>query len=435
LAGNQFLGVTGLYDDSYKAPLVVAAPAKSGSSILDSIKQTFFGDSEIIAAAASETAAYNIKFIMLGDILDIALESLNNIGGLERDLPRIIVGNIPMEIPIRLLESTGRYSKTEMKEINPSLADIPISYNLFQEFMTKHVVTAKKDRYPVIQFIKDIITELIHPALAPSVLGQSDAINAPIRFSTSHFTFETRNGKEAFSGRDAETRLYPPLITKNSIQDLSKTLSGKVAGTQKIDSQTARTPPQDTSAKYLNYMFIVCTSKFPRYIDGDEDKDIAQGTLHMRMGTDSGILKKFNFSKMDAKYQREVIARREGNGKGTSLKQYYNATVDLFGNNIFRPGDFIYIHPNYMYRIKPTYHSGDASDHGSGKQAAVQTIDLEDSLGVGGYYLVINVKTDINDMAYKTELKCIFQAHIEHSNSGTKTIKAMNEKCKRKSKG
>lgn len=104
-----------------------------------------------------------------------------------------------------------------------------------------------------------------------------------------------------------------------------------------------------------------------------------------------------------------MAARREGNGRGTSIRQVFNATVEMFGNNIFRPGDYVYIHPMYFY--------------GTGG-----ILDLESKLGVGGYYLVLDVKTDISDGGYKTIIKCAFQAHVQ-TIGNEKKIKPINEPC------
>jgi hypothetical protein len=159
----------------------------------------------------------------------------------------------------------------------------------------------------------------------------------------------------------------------------------------------------------VNYVFLTCTSRFPKKFDGNEENDIKQGVLHFRMGTDSGIVKRIAFKKADTPFLREMVARREGKNKGTAIRQVYNADVELYGNNIFRPGDYIYIHPNYIFTNK-------------------KLIDLETKLGVGGYYLVTEVKTDISDMTFKTNLKCVFQAHIEKEGKNKKVI-PINDIC------
>lgn len=351
----------------------------------------------------------NVKFILLGDLLDLIFESVNYVKPLE-DAPRIYVGGIPFLIPSKIFSENSSLSvPSEYVEITPNLADIPVSLNLLKEFLIKNIVKDKKTRYPTTQFLNDVLTQLIYPAISPTVFGDTSTIKSAIRFSTFHFTEPVENGTDPISGMPIENRNY---VRFNE---------GSLSNNKRVVTELSSPPPVSGAArtgqkkkKFANYMFIVCTSKFPKNLNGDEDDDINnKGVLHFRMGTETGIIKKINFQKINMQYQREMIARREGKGKGTSLKQYYNATIQMFGNNIFRPGDFIYIHPNYMFIAR-----GEAPE----------SIDLESKLGFGGYYLIKDVETDINDMQFETKLVCLFQASIEREGT-QKIVKPVNDDC------
>lgn len=357
--------------------------------------------------ADAEKGIYRIKFILLGDILDIALECLNNIKP-DYLAPRMAIGGIPIGIPTKIQEKLNKYNIfTDIKEIYPNLADIPISFDLFQQFMIEHVVRPKKERYPILQFIKDIISDLLIPAISPNVFGQSAAINASIRFSTSYNSFPLINNQDPLSSYPPSIKNFPPIIDKDIISNLS--LIKQQIGYLYKDGYSATKEENQHMVSDVNYIFLTCTSRFPKKFDGNEENDIKQGVLHFRMGTDSGIVKRIAFKKANTPFLREMVARREGNNKGTTIRQVYNADVELYGNNIFRPGDYIYIHPNYIFTDK-------------------KLIDLETKLGVGGYYLVTEVKTDISDMTFKTNLKCVFQAHIEKEGKNKKVI-PINDTC------
>jgi hypothetical protein len=399
---NQLLGVENLFEDEWVDTLIIEPP-KEEPSFLSSI----FGDEQTETPDLADdaikslddrmkdkynsTSIYKIKFILLGDLMDIALECLNNIQPAE-DVPKIAVGNIPISLPQNLEESEGSIYVSKMKEIYPNLADIPISLSLLQEFLIENMVRPNLERYPVIQFIKDIVNKLIFPAIGPSVYGKMGAINSAIKFSTSVFTFNTENGVDAITGRPSYKRNFLPVIDEDRVSNLEKMKKNKTIFTGGKLDEGQQSAPESVKQKYSNYMFIVCTSKIPNNLKGYEKEDIKNGVFHFRMGTESGIIKKINFEKMNAPFQREMIARREGDSKGTTVKQYYNTTIDMFGNNIFRPGDYIYVHPNYMFNNN--------------------FVALQDKLGVGGYYLVINVKTDINELSYTTKLKCSFQGQV-----------------------
>jgi len=404
---NSLYGVEELFNDKEIETLIMEPPTGDDKSFFDSLfpTTTVKKPPDDLASIGIESLdkrmekyqedkpVYRIKFVFLGDLLDIALECLNNISPIE-DAPKIVVGNIPFSIPTKITEDKEtKVFLSEMKQINPNLADIPISLTLLQEFLIENMVRPNLERYPVIQFIKDVVNKLIYPAIGPSVFGKQAGINASIKFSTSSFTFDAIDGNDPITGEEAEKRNWMPIINEKTLSRLEGMKKGNGVKSGKVDES------KDKSGKaphkmlnYLNYLFIVCTSKFPKNLIGDESDDLKKGVFHFRMGVESGIIKRINFEKMTAPYQREMIARREGDAKGTTIKQYYNSNIEMYGNNIFRPGDFIYIHPNYMFNN--------------------QYIVLQDKLGVGGYYLVINVKTDINETSFVTKLKCSFQGQV-----------------------
>jgi hypothetical protein len=409
LDGNNLISVKPLDTNSFNTALVgYTDPPASGEK-----------DSKTTAATATDAALkeldklagktnldheqYRIKFIFLGDILDIALECMSQIEP-NCEAPRIVIGNVPIILPSK--ENILNQDKSVVKRlpaIYPSLAHIPISFNLFQEFMIECMVKPRKERYPVIQFIKDIIAFLIVPATSPSVLGRSTAINSTIRISSAYFSFPTFDGKDILMDRKTtDSRTNPPTIAEATITKLKniKKNNGFLVEAP-IDKLHDSHSIAGSSTEHVNYMFLVCSSRFPKNLDGSESSDINNGVFHFRMGSDSGIIKKIKFTKVNAPYQQEMAARAEGRGLGTNIKRIYNADVEMFGNNIFFPGDYIFISPNYMYNTK-------------------QLLDLNEKLGIGGYYLVTNVKTDMVDTNYTTHLKCTYAASVMRKKDGGK---------------
>jgi hypothetical protein len=399
--GNQLYGVETTFDEGEK--FIYGDGASNAEKATNSLNKDSTPD--------PTSKSYNIKFILLGDLLDLILESLNYVKPLE-DSPRIFIGGIPIVIPTRLSQTQTESIYSDLVELTPNLADIPISLNLLKEFLIKNIVKDQKTRYPTIQFLNDILSQLIYPAISPRVFGKETAIRAATRFSTFNFSSLVENNLDPITGETMDKRNY---IRFNE---------GYLSNTAKVSSVLSEQAPQVSGGirlglkrkKFANYMFIVCTSKFPSNLTGNEEDDVNnKGVLHFRMGTETGIIKKINFKKINIQYQREMIARREGRGRGTALKQFYNATIDMFGNNIFRPGDFIYIHPNYMFVSR--------------EKESPLTIDLETKLGFGGYYLIKDVETSINDMQFETKLECLFQASVERDKDLKKVIPANDELC------
>lgn len=438
--GDQVMGVLETVGDNFTNLKIADQNLKFDKDKPTDITEKPLKDLEFRQKAYSNAGdRYNIPFVLMGDILDIALDCLNQITPLQ-DAPKIVIGSIPINIPKQTSEiiQAGNNISVATEEIFPNLADIPISYNLFQEFLIKNIVKANKTRYPLLQFIKDIISELVKPAILPSVFGQKAAINSAVRFSTSYFTFPTENGKDLLANNEnADKRSFLSPLNEEIVNKLNnlRERKGVWIKNPKPEEEAIEMPP------FVNYMFIFCSTKFPRNLKGKEDDDINKGVFHIRMGTDTGIVKKINFSKVNIPYQREMKAHIEGNHQGTSLKQFYNAEIEMFGNDIFRPGDYIYIHPNYSFIRKQENKESSLNQMGGfgGMESRVsntekraleriragsQYIDLQDSLGIGGYYLVIDVKTDISIANYSTKIKCSYQAQV----IGDKVLD-INDRC------
>lgn len=409
-----------LFSDADKTKYLGLSDKQFDEAVADRIKR--LANTANIKAVSStlgkvETGGYNstrqqnanIKFIFLGDLLNIAFETLLWIRPIQ-ERPRIYLGSIPIAIPKLLARNENDKKLTFDKEnpiyIYPNLADIPISMNLFENFILTNIIEKKRTKYPVLEFVKDIISQLIIPAISPSMLGDQAAVAGAIRMSTNFLTVNAEDNKDILSGKELKDDRYNPIFNEESNKKLKDYNSKK-------DNYELFNP--------INYFFITCTSQFPKnQVTGLEEDDEKNNLLHFRMGTEYGIIKRLSFQKVDIQYQREFIARREGQGKGTSIKQFYNSNVEMFGNNIFRPGDYIYIHPNYMY--------SQINKEGL-SPSIVQTIDLEDSLGVGGYYLVTNVNTNFSPGQYSTSIKCSYQATRKKDQNGKITVESANNNC------
>ncbi len=317
----------------------------------------------------------NVKFVMLGDVLDSALGCLNIINPREV-VPRIILGSINIKIPRRYIKDT----ESTLKELTINLADVPISIDLFQKFLLNKMVKPQRSNYTAMSFIKDVISDLIVPSVSPSLFGESAYLNNSIRFSTFGITVPAKD-----DGSDPIFNIPPSRINRVPLPSFD---SQKLKDLSVLNSKTIVTP---NIKKTVDYLFIYCSSQFPNSISGDIYNDEENKVFHLRIGTDSGIVKTIKFSATDNRFYREAVAAQEGNLKTPLIRQVYDAEVKLFGNNIFRPGDFVYIEPIFGYTNLE--------------------VDLQDKIGLGGYYQIINVRTSINENIFETSLKCTFFAH------------------------
>lgn len=348
----------------------------------------------------------NVKFIFLGDILDVALRSLYNITPYN-DIPKIILGNIEIEVPTDFT-GTGNSTETltETKKIN--IADIPIAYSNLYSFLIDKIVRQDRGNYPVLNFIKDIITELVVPSVSPKKFGTSSKINTSIRLSSLHLAIPLdANGADVIV-KTNNTPIVGSYFTNPTGLDpinISSINKDELLKKSAVDVET------QLSKGVSSYFFIYCSTQFNTEKNvGDEDKDVKNGIYHIRIGTDSGIIKKVAFSKVDAPFMREAVAAQEGKNNVSMIKQIYDVKIDMFGNNIYRPGDIIYVEP-YISFLKEQEQVSYVNQAGSVVPLPPKVVDLQDRVGIGGYYMIKEVQTNINENVFTTTIDAVFKAH------------------------
>jgi hypothetical protein len=77
---------------------------------------------------------------------------------------------------------------------------------------------------------------------------------------------------------------------------------------------------------------------------GDRTEDEARGVLHYTLGADRGIAKSFDFAKQDVPQFRALQIQNLDVGEvGDALVLPQNLSMKMFGNNIHRNGDLVYV--------------------------------------------------------------------------------------------
>ena len=341
--------------------------------------------SDSFTADGAEPDEKALHYFHFGDLLDVALGCLYKTGAPDQlSELKVITGPYVYFDP-----SSGRLSDEY------GMCDIPISMNLFQIWFMEHIVKPQREKYPLKQFIKDAVTSLVGAAMKPECFGK-DYGAAPARLSlqildvpaasNGRCRITNTNADRAIGGKRASLKDFLPYPEAISIE----------------------------TAKSFAYLFMFVASRgakgFGPPQDGEgsrEERDAKLGTYHFRIGSDSGLLKKVKFKKSDQPYAREARMEKEGELDGDSLREKYDADVEMFGNAIFKPGTYVYIDPTTV---------------GAGDPARINTIARR--LGLGGYFMVTNVKSAIESGKFSTDLKCIWTA----SGSG----KVPENKCKDK---
>ena len=333
--------------------------------------------------ATQEGDDFIVKYIFLGDIFDTICESISVSITDPYDKPKIILGEMELNYPTSPL-SPGSKNVFDINATYSSkiinIADIPISLSMFQQMFLERVIKPQREFYPLSEFIKDVLTFIVAPAISPSVFGRDKVLSNSARISTLVVSM--------------------PLLENETDPVALKNINDNFNGSFTL-SEVNKIKPFENMINFskgiVNYLLMYCSSQLPKGIGtnlGDVEKDGRLGIYHFRCGTDRGILKKVTFSKTQNQFQKEAMASQEGNNSVSVIRDIYDIEATMFGNNIFRPGDYIYIEP--VYYIQKS------------------VLDLQSKLGLGGYYVVTDVSTNINENIYETKLKAVLHAFVEN---------------------
>ena len=378
-------------------------------------------------SAAVEKETHTINFIYLGDLIAMVLS--NTLG--EVDIPISINQNTQglfftsqttqeanktkVGTSVRVTDPItdnfhivlGNLDITEgngsQKYVN--LAHIPISLESYQDFMLKNVISQNTDHYSLTDFLDDIIGDLVTDMFSNQCFG--GLLEADSRVSISRVTGNTRlGGAKVFAKK---SNAYKEIQTANI--NSTNLPFGK-------DSRCI-----DRASDPYDYLLINTLNTHPKGLAGTRDSgvrgdnigDRERGILHFTYGEDRGLLKSVQFSKTDQEYLPEA---RFAGGDGSILNQLsnvYDATFNMIGNNIFKPGMLIYFNPDPIGAGSPWQYSKDAK--GNMTQRSWSNI-----MGIGGYHLVTETDHSIAPGEFNTSVKARWVTSGEDRTSAARPV-------------
>ena len=122
-----------------------------------------------------------------------------------------------------------------------------------------------------------------------------------------------------------------------------------------------------------------------------EDED--EGVFHFAMGSNKSLIKSISFDKKDLEYARERRLTINKEDPYALLTNVFNVSIDMFGNNYFKPGTYIYVDPKVLGEV------GRPFIHGS----------VANIMGLGGYHFVTKVEHSINLNSYSTRIEAVWE--------------------------
>jgi len=312
------------------------------------------------ATSPKDSNDHRINFVFLGDILDVALDAFYR---QETQLTNVMTVPLTRE-QYKFLIGSFKYEHPTIpgQMVNIPIVDIPVSMNVFLAWWLRHVIDPQRLSLPIKEFFREFLTSVIINSLTLSCLGEN--------YQPGMYEFYFNLFSYPKGGDDA---LVPGARLKLEEIDYTKLKAGV----------------NKTSSKYTHYFLCgILGTKIKYDPFPSRAKDHSKGLYWIRVGMETGLVKKISFAKTEMKFYKEAaIAGSFARNQGDVLKsEPYNADITLIGNNIFKPGMMLYLDPLSL-----------------GFRGSVP----RDALRIGGYYKVINVSNTIGLSGFETKIKAV----------------------------
>lgn len=426
--------------NSLKGEIANAETPQQAADILKKRKKRIEGV-ELNEKFASATI--NVKYIFLGDIMEAAMESyiensnLPNENSQEIRDTRVILGPIQFQknfydsstgqgfqikynskkgkLEFASAEAQGLVKKVEdlralpqrteeqQKQLKESekllekikseqvtervicnIADLPISLNYFNEFLTKNFLETGKTKLSFDEFVKTVVDQLVPRTLQYEtenmLLPRVDS--KVIRGTHSAYTEKAAPFADKLGFKYEGAPFWKPEFKGNKkrafLEDLLSDGSIPLVAHEEHDSKGRR--------HMADYLFIY-GEQMSYEKSFNKAKDHKNGIYHLEVGKDAGVVKEIKFSVIDDQAFQSFVLQRALKNQENIRKRVYDATVELQGITFFRPGQKVFLNP---------------SAYGDPRNLK--------AFGLLGYYTVITVGNVVEEGQYKTSLDCKFHS-------------------------
>lgn len=335
-------------------------PVDSRKDAADEVKDA----QEEIAEQSSEKGDIEdktINYLFFGDILDVAMTTFtNNVEKVRDTKIRMMVSKMTFINP-----ATG-------KLINAKITDIPIALDEFVIWYTNHVIKPMRSQYKILNFIQDIMTQLVAQALGYNCFEGMGNLLPELSLVPIQYPLTDKGSEPIQRGTAGAPSDRFPRVSVNNLR--------------KIFSKDKKTNAAATS--YVSYLVMHASLKSAANRDPSNiELDERNGIYHLGIGLDRGIVKNIKFKASKIKHHAEARIIDQGMANLGQLYEKYDASVEMYGCSLFKTGQHIYINPRTMG----------------------VTSDISRLLGLGGYYIITKVTGELSSTGYGLTLDAKFE--------------------------
>ena len=274
------------------------------------------------------------------------------------------------------------YPRGETGSVLLPISKILISFDSFLVWYKDNVVAKQRKNY----VIKDFLTDFFTGVVVPSLKGFDSAGLVGRQYSV---YFDQRTVK-ASPQDDKPFKL-------NEDRSIDNTL---VASYASGSAATAK----DCNIIYISMKVSDPDASGRKFVNLQKDNE--EGISHFWVGDTRGMIKSIKFKRVEQPGLKEAKATKEAFIPLNQLRDLYNTDISMFGNHYYYPGDMVFIHPQNSILGEPY------------KKGSISNI-----MGIGGYYDIIKVSSNIGEGGYETNLECVWTC------SGEEFVKSDQEKA------
>ena len=345
-----------------------------------------------------------INYFFLGDLIALAVNNvLEKAQNSTTDLRKINYGNLRFVLGPAPFDETNPSSDNQFGNLN--LADIPVSVELYSDFMREQVIKGRRDTFPLLVFIRSVIKKLFHEALGPECGSGENRISSILDTAQISADSTSAGGDPMAEKIGDEVQLDLDEYGKNLPIPLEDS-SGLFGRKNKKNNGSTKFVFESYNKKSLDesfeYVVIYAYGEDPRGLAFEEsathptryERDLSNGIFHTTVGLDRGLVKTMDFSKTNQPYLREARYEQSDFKPELQLSNVYNCRITMYGNNLFYPGVQLFVNPKGLG-------SDELGDPGEKNTNA-------NLMGLGGYHTVKTVSHNITANGYTTTLDCLF---------------------------
>jgi hypothetical protein len=372
----------------------------------------------------SKPGEYNIHYFFFGDLIEMIASRALTAFKIEGETPENRQYSQSKLDKIKVLLGTMEWQtlasgKTEKFRCN--LGALPVSLQNYKNFMLRRVVAKKRDTYTLLDFIRDFLRYLLDDVLMGNSEDSDEDLKLDIDVKSNVITMPGKNQNiDPIKDKINETRknLISRAASSPSQSPGEDNWPGPTLDLDTITEQNTIVPYGDpesnSSREAYHYLAIYVDNKKPTHLRGDEEKDKAAGIYHFHIGESSGIFKRATFNRTDAKYLREARFTQKHYDPLRTLSSVYDIDVEMFGNSIFYPGQYLFVNP-----------------FGLGKSLGFpnQENSLSNIMGLGGYHMITGVESTMDEDGFTTSVTARYEASGDGKKYASKTDETVQPDC------